>query len=373
MQVLSLSTDAEILRPNSPVAARMAAYAAHVDALHIIVYTKMHETGPACVQLAPKLFVYPTRTPARSAFFRVAYDRAVAIVDAAPTATWVLTTQDPFETGLVGAWIHRKYKMPWQVQVHTDFLNPAFKTSWMQRLRAWVGMSILRRADTIRVVSHRIKDSIVAAIPLLADRVTVLPIFVDTAAIAKASAGVDLHAQYPGRTPIILMASRLTTEKQIPLAIDAVKQFAVTYPHTLLLVVGEGDQRAALESYAKRVNAPVVFVPWVDGVFVQYKSADIFLNTSAFEGYGRTLIEAHAAGLPIVSTDVGVAREVIATAADGVVAAQNATALAAALTTVAAAVAGGVRPNTKTTPQSFATYMEAFVGAWEQTVNRARN
>ncbi len=371
MQVLSLSTDAEILRPNSPVAVRMAAYAAHVDALHIVVYTKIQEAGPASLQLAPKLFVYPTRTPARSAFFRVAYDRAVAIVDAAPTATWVLTTQDPFETGLVGAWIHRKYKMPWQVQVHTDFLNPAFKTSWMQRLRAWIGMMIVRRADTIRVVSHRIKDSIVAAIPLLADRITVLPIFVDTAAIAKASAGVDVHAQYPGRTPIILMASRLTTEKQIPLAIDAVKQFAVTHPKAVLLVLGDGSQKAALESYAKRINAPVVFVPWVDAVLAQYKSADIFLNTSAFEGYGRTLVEAHAAGLPIVSTDVGIAREVIATPGDGVVASPTVASLVAALTEVTKRIAAGIRPEPYTEHQSFAGYLQAFVDAWEQTRARA--
>lgn len=368
MQVLSLSTDAEILRPNSPVAARMAAYASHIDALHIIVYTKQGEEGPAKLELAPKLFVYPTRTPARSAFFRVAYDRAMVILASAPDAPWVLTTQDPFETGLVGAWIRRTHKIPWQVQVHTDFLNPAFKTSILQRIRAWVGMAIVRRADTIRVVSRRIKDTLVAAAPQLVDRITVLPIFVDTAAIAAAPAGVDVHTQYPGRMPIILMASRLTTEKQIPLALDAVTQFATAHPQALLLVAGEGSQKSTLETYAKQVQAPVIFVPWVDSVFAQYKSADIFLNTSAFEGYGRTLIEAHAAGLPIVSTDVGVAREVIATSADGVVTGQDVASLVAGLTTVTKAIAAGVRPTPYTVHQSFDAYLQDFVGAWERTL-----
>ena len=41
-----------------------------------------------------------------------------------------------------------------------------------------------------------------------------------------------------------------------------------------------------------------------------YKTADLFLNTSLFEGYGMTLVEARAAGCKVVSTDVGVAREV---------------------------------------------------------------
>jgi glycosyltransferase involved in cell wall biosynthesis len=373
MHVLSLSTDAEILRPHSPVAARMAAYAERIDALHIILYTKSVDDGPSCVTLSPKLFVYPTRTPARLTYFRVAYNRAIEILHTAPNKTWVLTTQDPFETGIVGAWIHRKYRLPWQVQVHTDFLSSAFTTTWLQWLRARIGMAIVQKADMVRVVSERIRQSLIAVAPQLKDRMIVLPIFVDTLAIARATSVVDVHAIYSGRSPIILMASRITKEKQIALAIDAVKQFAVSHPHVLLLIVGEGSEKATLEKYVQQVGAPVIFVPWVDTVFAQYKSADLFLNTSAFEGYGRTLIEAHAALLPIVSTDVGVAREVIATPGDGVVADGTIAGIVPALTTVTANSAKGIRPQPITEHQSFDAYIKAFVEAWHTTLQRKKN
>ena len=56
----------------------------------------------------------------------------------------------------------------------------------------------------------------------------------------------------------------------------------------------------------------VVFKPWAnrETLVSYYKTADLFLNTSFFEGYGMTLVEAKAAGCRIVSTDVGMAREI---------------------------------------------------------------
>lgn len=372
MRVLSISTDAEILRPESPAAKRMAAYAQQVEALHVIVYTKSRDNGPACVEHSPRLFVYPTRTPQRFAFFRAAYTRAMQVLREGAGAQWVLTTQDPFETGLVGAMIRRAVHIPWQIQVHTDFLNPAFRTSSAQRMRAWMGRVLIARADTIRVVSDRIKQSLIAVAPTLESRITVLPIFVDTEAIAKHPGVVDVHADYPDRFPIILMASRITSEKQISLAITAVTHFATAYPRALLLVVGEGAQKEGLQSFVRNTGAPVVFAPWVDGVFTHYKSADIFLNASAFEGYGRTLVEAHAAGMTIVSTDVGVARDIVATDADGVVVDQStAASLADGLRRATARIEKGVRPKAMTHHQSFAPYVEKFVACWQATLDAA--
>ena len=56
----------------------------------------------------------------------------------------------------------------------------------------------------------------------------------------------------------------------------------------------------------------VIFEKWIDRetLFSYYKTVDLFLVTSLYEGYGMTLVEAQAAGCPIISTDVGVAREV---------------------------------------------------------------
>ncbi len=44
-------------------------------------------------------------------------------------------------------------------------------------------------------------------------------------------------------------------------------------------------------------------------IYSYYKTADLLLVTSDYEGYGMTIIEALASGLPVLSTDVGIARE----------------------------------------------------------------
>jgi len=115
------------------------------------------------------------------------------------------------------------------------------------------------------------------------------------------------------------MASRLTREKNIGLAIEVFagimnQESGIKNP--LLLIVGDGPERENLELRIKNYAVPAgrqelrsnaVIEPWTDDLASYYKTADLFLLTSNYEGYGRTVIEAQAAGLPILMTDVGVA------------------------------------------------------------------
>ena len=50
-----------------------------------------------------------------------------------------------------------------------------------------------------------------------------------------------------------------------------------------------------------------------------YKTADLFLLTSNYEGYGRSVVEAMAAGCAVVMTDVGLAGEILINKKDGLV------------------------------------------------------
>jgi glycosyltransferase involved in cell wall biosynthesis len=55
----------------------------------------------------------------------------------------------------------------------------------------------------------------------------------------------------------------------------------------------------------------VVFESWQKDLASYYKTADVFVLTSYYEGFGLTLAEAVACGCPIVSTDVGIARDLL--------------------------------------------------------------
>jgi glycosyltransferase involved in cell wall biosynthesis len=211
--------------------------------------------------------------------------------------------------------------LPLQIQIHTDVFSPYFwRESFLNKIRVLLAKFLLPKADGIRVVSERIKQSLTAKNLELKAEPVVLPIFVDTKKIQSAKIKTDLHKKYPGYDFIILMASRLTKEKNIGLAIEAMKEILSAKRLTLnplLLLVGDGPEENNLKSKSSQLKANVAFEPWTTDLASYYKTADLFLLTSNYEGYGRTVIEAMAAGCPVVMTDVGLAGELLIDELDG--------------------------------------------------------
>ena len=191
------------------------------------------------------------------------------------------------------------------MQIHTEVFSPFFYSeNLVNKIRTSLAKFLLPRADGIRVVSERIKKSIEETFPdgSLSSRIMVLPILVDIEKIKNARVNTDLHLEKPGEF-IILMASRITREKNIGLAIKAVKGLSVT-----LLIVGDGPE---INNLKRMSYGNVSFAPFTDDLNSYYKTCDMFLLTSNYEGYGMTLIEAAAAGAKIISSDVGIASEIL--------------------------------------------------------------
>ena len=213
------------------------------------------------------------------------------------------------------AWaLSKLFRMPWQMQIHTDIMNRAFwEESWKNKIRVMLAKFLVSRANRIRVVSNRIKRSLVKFNKNLnqPDKITVLPVFVDVESIKNAPIKTYLHKKYPGRF-IILMASRITKEKNIGLAIETISLIR-TNKRIILLVAGNGPELEALKfkTYKLGLNDGVIFEPHTDDLISYYKTCDLFLLTSNYEGYGRTLIEAAASGAKIISSDVGIAPEIL--------------------------------------------------------------
>jgi glycosyltransferase involved in cell wall biosynthesis len=111
---------------------------------------------------------------------------------------------------------------------------------------------------------------------------------------------------HPDET-ILLYVGRLSAEKQIQNLRAVLEQV----PGTRLALVGDGPYREALEEHFKGLN--VKFMGYMQGEQLSqaYASADIFTFTSAMETFGLVLTEAMAAGLPVVTTLVGGAKDVV--------------------------------------------------------------
>ncbi len=309
MKLLVIGTDVAIFSKGSEARARIDAYGRLFGGLHVIIYTR---PGFALQTLASGAVLYPTNS---HRFFRRPFD-AVRIGAKVIREQGIdcISVQDPAESGLAGWFLKRKTGLPLHIQLHADFFSPYFRSnSWKERLRYWLARFILPRGDAFRVVSERLRRSLDSRFKIPDSRIAVLPIFVDRERIAQARPVFNLHQKYPEFDFIILMASRLVREKNIALAFMAFRELLREFPKTGLVIVGDGPGRKNLESRIMNhgLAANVRLEGLQDDLSTYYKTADLYLLTSNFEGYGRSVVEAAAAGCPIVMTDVGVAGEII--------------------------------------------------------------
>lgn len=311
LKVLMIGSDRKLFEEGSAVAERIKEYGKLVGELHIVVFA-LSNLGLKEKQLASNVWIYPTNSISRWFFVRDAAKLGKKVVRARSFVRGrsLVTTQDPFESGWAGLKVKKKWRLPLEVQLHTDPFSPYFSGP-LNFIRKIIAKRVLRRADSIRVVSESIKDSLLATSYLLpTTKVSVLPILVDKEKIETAPLAFDLHARYLWRF-IILTVSRLSPEKNLGLAIETLKLVREKFPNTGLLIVGSGPEEKSLRSKVRslKLEGAVEFVGWQENLASYYKTANVFLQTSLFEGYGMSLVEAGLSGLPVVTTPVGFAKE----------------------------------------------------------------
>lgn len=310
MKVLFISNDPSIFNPASEAYARMRSYAALIGELHII---SSAPRSAAPVNDGP-LHLHPVTT---MRLFRIGalVHRAKAIIRKYDIE--VVSAQDPFEHGLAALRATRATTAKLHIQVHTDFLSPWFVRSgnWrsprvrmplLNRLRCRWADKVLPRADGIRVVSERIKESLLLRYGSRIKEPAVIPIAVDTSVPEPV-----LLPKHPFTFSLIAVG-RLEPEKRVEDILAALKLVVVHYPMVGLFVVGDGRERGRLERMTHRfgLGNHVMFLGHHADARGLMRSAHVFIQASAYEGYGRTLIEAALAKIPIVTTDVGIVGEV---------------------------------------------------------------
>ena len=112
---------------------------------------------------------------------------------------------------------------------------------------------------------------------------------------------------------VCLSVGRLETIKGLELLIQAFDMATKDNAKVFLVIVGVGSLEAHLKEISSRLlSAPrIVFLGFRKDTAAIMKASDIFLQSSISEGYSLALVEASAAGLPIIATDVGGNREIV--------------------------------------------------------------
>lgn len=139
-----------------------------------------------------------------------------------------------------------------------------------------------------------------------------------------------------------LAVGRFREQKDYP---NLLRAFASKKRESTLLVVGEGELRKASEELAESlgISRRVRFLGLRTDIPALLSAADAFVLSSAWEGLPLVLLEAAAAGLPAVSTDVGGTADVVSSATGILVPPRDHQALADAMTELEGASTASLR------------------------------
>jgi glycosyltransferase involved in cell wall biosynthesis len=153
-------------------------------------------------------------------------------------------------------------------------------------------------------VSAGVADDLAKLSGIARDRFSVIynPVLMSRCAGPDQAAAEEAWGGWRG--PRILTVGRFKAQKNHPLLIRAFKKL-LAIRDARLLMLGAGDLFEATENFAREmgVAGKVIMPGAVSDPTPYYRSADLFVLSSDYEGFGNVIVEALACGLPVVSTD----------------------------------------------------------------------
>ncbi|MFH1745148.1 MAG: glycosyltransferase family 4 protein [bacterium] len=237
----------------------------------------------------------------------------------------VITVQDPFEVALVGWLLTKINKINLNIQEHGDFFSEKYwqKESMRNYFRYYLGKFLIKRADSVRVVSKKIKKTLIK-IGVDDKKIITVPVYTEVSYSEEENTGRKMFKEIYKKEFLFLTMGRMVKQKNILLLIrsfyemnDNIKKKSV------LKIIGKGKEKKNLINLVKKLKLTnqVEFLDWTkyEDVWDQFWMAGAFVLPSNYEGWGRVIIEAAATKLPIIMTRVGCADEVIKNNESGII------------------------------------------------------
>jgi glycosyltransferase involved in cell wall biosynthesis len=136
--------------------------------------------------------------------------------------------------------------------------------------------------------------------------------------------GIDLSRFAPADRSInraVVSVGRLDPQKDFPTLLKAWKTVSSRFPTLVLSIAGDGPERERLKRLCKSLSLKrVEFLGFVDDVPGLLKTATLYIQSSAWEGFGLAVAEAMACALPVVVTDADSLPEIVTHGRTGLVA-----------------------------------------------------
>lgn len=239
----------------------------------------------------------------------------------------LLHVHHPFYIGRLALTIKEKFHLPIVFTYHTRYTDyirtyfPSVITKFINLIVTRMVVRFMNACDAVTVASESLKYEL--ASKGVRTPIYIAPPGIDTKKFNHGSR-MSLRTRYgiSDRDTAILYVGRLAKEKNIYFLLRAFLFIHRRMPRTRLLLVGNGLEEESIRTYARRKHiADVVHIitdRTPQNIADAYAAADMFVYASQTETFGRVLVEAMAAGLPIVALNGPSIMDLIADGINGV-------------------------------------------------------
>ena len=288
--------------------ARMRAYAKFLDELFIVVHT-LKKTGFQPTKLSDNVTLIPSKGSGKiSSFYNLL---KISSSLCSRHNIDIINAQEPYYMGVIGVYLKRKFgpKLITAVLGSNVYDQHWLSESKLNQLKSTVGRFVFKHSDYIQVDGSLTERELIdKGIPK--DKIFRKPIvpmnvgeqFVFNSHIIRKRLLCDKFDK------ILIYVGRIEKQKNIEGLIKIMPGVLNFNPRVLLLIIGEGREKAKLEKLTKGlgINGHVIFFGEIPHKYIldYYAASDIFVLPSRYEGFSRSLMEAAISGKAIVTTNV---------------------------------------------------------------------
>ncbi len=179
-------------------------------------------------------------------------------------------------------------------------------------LRTKIESAAVRRMDHVICVSQAVARFAQSNLHVENARCSVIGNSVDMACYSNAKPFSWSELGWPADCRVTLFVGRLHPQKGLELVQQQIDRIAPPNSHRRLLLVGDGPLRSSLQQWANDIGRERVQVmPWQSDVAPLMKASRLLVLPSHYEGMPNVVLEAFAAGLPVVCSRVEGSDELI--------------------------------------------------------------
>jgi len=194
-------------------------------------------------------------------------------------------------------------------------LGSEHTTGTENRFRFMLKRFAARFIDEITACSETVRNYGIETIGYLEPKLTVIYNGVDCAKFGQTSVDTGQIKQYhiTSGTYVIGSVGRLTALKGYIFLLHAFREVKKRHPNIKLLLVGDGEEKSELQRFCRqyKLESDVIFAGYQARVEPFFGMMNLFALPSFAEGFPVSLLEASAAGAPMIATDVGGSSEIV--------------------------------------------------------------